>query len=150
MFLGCITYDGVGTLVPVDGSINSEKYVDILNTNLWPGVAKVFPASPWIFQDDNETPHVSRYTMQWKQRNQIPTILWSVQSPEINIIENVWRKMKILLQRRVHNIQSRQDLIDNILDIWLSFSPLYIKSLYASLPTRIRHVLRANGCITKF
>ena len=42
--------------MPVDGSINSEKYVDILDTNLSPVVAKVFPASPWIFQDDNATP----------------------------------------------------------------------------------------------
>ncbi|MCG8112906.1 MAG: IS630 family transposase [Candidatus Thiodiazotropha taylori] len=150
MFWGCITYDGVGTLVPVDGNINSQKYVNILEDNLWPVVAKVFPNSPWIFQDDNATPHVSRYTMQWKQRNQIPTMMWPAQSPDINIIENVWRKMKILLQRRVHDIHSREDLIDTVMDIWSAFTPAYIKSLYVTLPTRIRHVLRANGCITKY
>lgn len=150
MFWGCVTYDGVGTLVPVDGNINSQKYTDILDDNLWPVVSKVFPNSPWIFQDDNATPHTSRYTIQWKQRNQIPCMMWPAQSPDINIIENVWRKMKILLQRRVHEIHSRNDLIDTVLEIWTSFTPAYIRSLYLTLPTRVRHVLRANGCITKF
>ena len=42
MFWGCITYDGVGTLAVVDGNINSQKYIDILDTNLWPVIAKVF------------------------------------------------------------------------------------------------------------
>ena len=127
MFWGCITYDGVGTLVPVDGNINSQKYVDILEDNLWPVVAKGFANSPWIFQDDNATHHGSRYTMQCKQRNQIPTMMWPAQSPDINIIENVWRKMKILLQQRVHDIHSREDLIETVIDIWSVFIPAYIK-----------------------
>lgn len=42
MFWGCITYDGVCTLAVVDGKINSQKYIDILNTNLWPVIAKAF------------------------------------------------------------------------------------------------------------
>ena len=42
MFRGCITYSGVGTLVPVNGNINSEKYVDILERNLWPVVTIFF------------------------------------------------------------------------------------------------------------
>ena len=62
MFWGCITYSGVGILVPVNGNINSQKYIDILEANLWPFVAKVFSDRPWIFQDDNATPHTSQLT----------------------------------------------------------------------------------------
>ena len=32
MFRGCVAYDCPGTLVPVDGNINSKKYIDILGT----------------------------------------------------------------------------------------------------------------------
>ena len=39
MFWGCITFEGVGTFVPVDGNINSQKYTDILDENLWPVVS---------------------------------------------------------------------------------------------------------------
>jgi hypothetical protein len=31
MFWSCITHEGVGTFVPVDGTINSEKYIQILD-----------------------------------------------------------------------------------------------------------------------
>ena len=150
MFWGCITYDGVGTLAVVDGNINSQKYIDILDTNLWSVIAKVFPAGQWIFQDDNAPPHVSRLTMNWKQANNITTMMWPTQSPDVNIIDNLWRWIKILLQRRLHTINSRQELIDTVFEIWDSFTPDFIKSLYASIPRRVRQVLRANGCITKY
>ena len=90
MFWGCITYSGVGTLVPVNGNINSQKYIDILEANLRPVVAKVFSDRPWIFQDDNATPHTSQLTRQWKTDNNIPAISWPAQSPDIIILENVW------------------------------------------------------------
>ena len=35
MFWGCISYHGVGALTPVDGNINTEKYISILGDNLW-------------------------------------------------------------------------------------------------------------------
>ena len=34
MFWGCICFEGVGTLVPVEGNINSAKYIEILDANL--------------------------------------------------------------------------------------------------------------------
>ena len=30
MFGGCISYYGVGTLSPIDGTMNSEKYVNVV------------------------------------------------------------------------------------------------------------------------
>jgi hypothetical protein len=38
----------------------SQKYIDILDTNLWPVIANVFPARQCIFQDhSNAQPHVN-------------------------------------------------------------------------------------------
>ena len=54
MFWRCITFNGVGTFVPVN--INSQKYTDILEDNLWSVVTKVFSTEPWILQDDIATP----------------------------------------------------------------------------------------------
>ena len=36
MFLECISYHGVGTLITVHENINTEKYISILDDNLWP------------------------------------------------------------------------------------------------------------------
>ena len=35
MFCGCLTYEGVGTLEPVEGNINSRKYTEVLDEHLW-------------------------------------------------------------------------------------------------------------------
>ncbi len=47
MFWGCVTYDGVGTLEAVEGNINSEKYIEVLDTHLWPVVVKNFSTWRW-------------------------------------------------------------------------------------------------------
>jgi hypothetical protein len=40
---GCICWNGPGTLTIVNGSINAEKYREILDNKLWPVVAQHFP-----------------------------------------------------------------------------------------------------------
>ena len=69
---------------------------------------------------------------------------------DVNIIENVWRKLKSTLNRRAQYIHSKAELIDAVKAIWSELSPTYIQSLYHSIPTRIRQVYRANGCITRY
>ena len=48
MFWGRISYFGV-----VLYNINSQKYIDILDENLWPVVCKHLGDKPWFFLDDN-------------------------------------------------------------------------------------------------
>jgi RsiW-degrading membrane proteinase PrsW (M82 family) len=36
-----VTYLGVGTLVPITGNMNSEKYINTLDEFLWPVVTSV-------------------------------------------------------------------------------------------------------------
>jgi len=59
MFWGCVTYHGVGTLEPVLGNIDSEKYilVECLDQNVWPVIAKNFPDGGYIFLEDNAPVH---------------------------------------------------------------------------------------------
>ena len=42
MIWGCICWEGVGTLTKVCGNINSEKYVSIVDENIWPVIARHF------------------------------------------------------------------------------------------------------------
>ena len=87
---------------------------------------------------------------QWKRDNHIPTLPWPPQSPDLNIIENVWRALKIQLKRRVNDIKTKQDLKDAVQDIWYKLPLHYIKSLFQSIPTRLSAVMRGKGQITKY
>lgn len=48
MTWGCITYEGLGTITIV----NAPKYLDIIENNVWPIIARHFPNNDYIYQDD--------------------------------------------------------------------------------------------------
>ena len=150
MFWACISYHGVEALTPVDGNFNTEKYISILDDNLWPIVAQHFGNRPWIFQEDNAPCHVSARANEWKRDNSIGSLPWLAQSPDYNIIENVWKTIKIRVQRRISEIEYADDLKRVVQEIWTALPQHYIQSLYASMPKRIRSVIRARGQITKY
>jgi hypothetical protein len=121
-----------------------------MNVDHWPVVVRYFTNRRWIFQEDNVPCHVSLRSTQWKQGNNINTLPWPPQSPDINIIENMWKVLKLRVQRRTNEIRNAGDLETVVRDIWSDLPLLYIRSLYSSLPRRIRCVLRTRGHITKY
>lgn len=60
MIGGCISRDGIGTIIPVNGNINVEKYQDILEENLWPVIARHFLRDGYFFRNDNAPVHQAR------------------------------------------------------------------------------------------
>jgi hypothetical protein len=75
---------------------------------------------------------------------------WSAQSPDLDIIENVWLKIKIELQKMSDTVDSRDQLYNKIFQIWTNISVDYIRNLNSSIPRRIRKVQTARGYITKY
>jgi hypothetical protein len=53
---------------------------------------------------------VSRQCNAWKADNNNPISPWLAQSPYINVIENVWRVLKIHNKRHVNYIKTKADL----------------------------------------
>ena len=150
MIWGCITFDGTGTLTDVEGNINSAKYISILKTHLLPVIENHFPDGEYIFQDDNAPPHKSRETMDFIREKNITGTEWPAQSPDLNIIENIWLRMKRDIEKEVQLIETSAQLIKVIRRSWENINMKYIRDLYETIPSRLAEVIRMKGNMTKY
>jgi len=55
--------------------------------------------------------HRSLLTRLWKKEHYISSFTWPAQSPDINVIENVLKVIKVYVQKDLSCIKARQDLI---------------------------------------
>ena len=150
MVWGCIIFNGVGTITVVDGNVNAQKYIDILEEQLWPVVVRHFPEDNYIYQDDNAPVHRARIVQDYKRENNIHSMVWPAQSPDLNIIENMWLRLKRELRNGDAIYMSKVELEAAIRRIWENTPVNYVQCLYRSIPRRIQKVLRSRGYITKY
>ena len=138
MIWGCITYEGVSTLTVVDGNINAQKYIEVIDNFVWPVIARHFPDENNVLKDDHVPMHRARAVKEYMEETDLHGMEWPAPSPYLNIIENVWYKIKHELQKHVQNITSRQLLETAIRDIWTEIPIYNIQDLYKSIPKRLK------------
>ena len=141
----------MGTITTVNGTINRHKYIEILEDNLWPVIARHFPEQDFISgRQRSRAIHRANDVKNYKEENHINCLEWPAQSPDLNVIENVWLKLKIRLQQRVEVLNTADELSAAIKDIWENLSVDYIQGLYHSIPKRLRKVLKVKGEMTQY
>lgn len=146
MVWGCFRRSGTGPLVRIDGRMDAQNYVEILEKNLLP-YEDDLPLS-WIFQQDNDPKHTSRLVKNWLSREKIRVLDWPSQSPDLNPIENLWMQLEKQIRKR--QITNREDLWVVLQEEWHKISIDYCAKIIDSIGRRCQTVIKAKGWPIKY
>lgn len=150
MVWGAISVHGTSRLHIVDGIMNQDKYIHVLDTRLLPQIRDWFHETSWIFQQDSAPCHTAQRVKKWFKTNRIKVLPWAGNSPDMNPIEDLWN----VLKNEIHQvpITTKTELIERLLHVW--FHSPKIKEICRSnilgMPKRVKALLDAKGSQTKY
>ncbi len=137
---GCIHAYGMGSLHVLEGTMNAERYIKVLEQHMLP--------SRWcVFQQDNAKPHTAAITTAWLRSRRVQVLNWPAYSPDPSPIENTWCIIKLkMCQRRP---QTLQQLETYIRQEWDQIPTPKLQKLITSMPRCLQTVLKRRGDATR-
>lgn len=148
MVWSCITYDrGVGWMAKIDGKMNSELYIQILDEELAMTIADFnLNKSKMILMQDNDPKHKSRITMEYLEKQQYQLMEWPPQSPDLNPIENMWA----LLKKKLYSNYDRPpkgmlELWERVGETWYAMSIEECNKCIETMHKRCLDVIKNKG-----
>lgn len=151
MVWGCIGWNGAGVLSEVEGRMDAEQYVAILEQGLLQSIEESgIPEDDIIFQQDNDPKHTSKRAQNWFEEQGIKLLDWPAQSPDLNPIEHTWQHLKRSLSAYESAPIGVHQLWDRVVEQWEKLDEEQCQKWIESMPRRIEAVIKAKGAHTKY
>ena len=120
------------------GSFDMRTYRAIIDNHGLPFMCDVHNGpAPLVLQEDNCGPHGAKIIADYLSNEEVIRMIWSPQSPDLNLIQNVRGLMKGHFRNRAVHQKYPTDLFRILPEIWNILPDSYSKSLVASMPRQI-------------
>ena len=150
-FWGGVMLNGKTELVSFVGeSVNAQRYRDQCILPVVIPFADNYGLNDFIFIDDNARPHRARIVNDCLRENNIRRMEWPSRSPDLNLIEHVWSRLKLELKKRENQPQNLQELELMIQGEWNGLPQNFLRQLFLSMPSRCREVILKRGGPTSY
>lgn len=151
MIWGCMMWEGVGNACKIDGRMDAELYVSILDDDLLETLEDYDKdVSDIIFQQDNDPKHTSKLAKNWFKTQKMKVLKWPAQSPDLNPIEHLWVHVKRRLAEYEEPPKGVNDLWTRVEDVWAAIPAEVCQRLVETMPRRIKAVIDAKGGYTEY
>jgi transposase len=151
MFWACFAFNGTGRAHVVEGNMNTDAYIRVVDSRVEPQLNEWYPDKTGIFQQDNAPCHVSKAARAHFSEKGIQLLDWPPSSPDLNPIENLWAIIKNRLKKEMQP-SNKKDLIRNFIHVWHRDPELQeiCQKLVISMPERVNAVLASKGRQTNY
>lgn len=148
MVWGGVWHDGKTELMHIEGTLNADKYRDLVMT---PIIIPTCDEFGLTLQQDNATPHTANSVNTVRRSSSIFTIDWPARSPDLSPIEHVWD----VLQRRLQQEYSLppatpQQLLQRLRELWNLLPQDTIRHVIDSVPRRLQQCIQSYGGHTRY
>ncbi|KAL4504572.1 hypothetical protein ABPG72_010018 [Tetrahymena utriculariae] len=148
MVWAIISNNGPLRIVQIEGLMNSEKYLSIIQD--FYRYNSQYKRN-YIFQQDNCRVHTSKIIKSYFEEQQIEQLSWPSQSPDLNIIEHIWSFLKNYLFEKQQKIRNKDDLWEFCKKgFYSSECSELITKLYSTFMDRIEELISSNGNNTHY
>ena len=104
-------------LMKCSGSVDVEEYINIMErSGLFTTCDMKFGRYKWVYMHDGAPCHTSSQTTNWLSQRAVVIPGWPPNSPDLNLIENIWAIIKRKLKRV--NWEENRDIYLVVCNIW--------------------------------